>query len=156
MGYRKTVKVLPAPTLFFSLNLHRSLQLGCLLNISMCQVSSRFLKFVRERPRSVCESRLTSSLTQSVRAESSGRISVGSKYLFCSANGLKLPTTASLVYCSGQIAAQGDGTNKKLLEGSIADKTAFILDNLEKVLKAGGSSLNQVSLTVDSESICKL
>ncbi|KAK6902619.1 hypothetical protein L486_07213 [Kwoniella mangroviensis CBS 10435] len=42
------------------------------------------------------------------------------------------------VYCSGQIGATPDG---KLVEGSISRRVDQIMDNLDKVLKAHGSSL---------------
>ncbi|KAM0790460.1 hypothetical protein ACM66B_003337 [Microbotryomycetes sp. NB124-2] len=60
-------------------------------------------------------------------------------------NGRKISASASLVYCSGQIPAvpKDDGT-KELLKGSTQDKTRLIIQNLEKVLKAGGSSLGQL------------
>ncbi|KAM0747880.1 YjgF-like protein [Meredithblackwellia eburnea MCA 4105] len=58
--------------------------------------------------------------------------------------GIKLPATANLVHCSGQIAAESGGPPIKLLEGTIGEKTEFILRGLEKVLVAGGSSLAQL------------
>ncbi|KAK4047109.1 hypothetical protein OIO90_006311 [Microbotryomycetes sp. JL221] len=60
-------------------------------------------------------------------------------------NGRKLSATASLVYCSGQIHSRlkEDGP-QELVDGSVADKTRVIIENLEKVLKAGGSSLQQL------------
>ncbi|WVW83465.1 hypothetical protein I302_105486 [Kwoniella bestiolae CBS 10118] len=42
------------------------------------------------------------------------------------------------VYCSGQIGATPDG---KLVEGPISGRVNQIMDNLDKVLKAHGSSL---------------
>ncbi|KAL8277087.1 hypothetical protein RQP46_010515 [Phenoliferia psychrophenolica] len=59
-------------------------------------------------------------------------------------NGIKIPATASLVHCSGQIAATPPPGPPRLLEGTIAEKTTAILKGLEKVLAAGGSSLGQL------------
>ncbi|KDE08497.1 hypothetical protein MVLG_01277 [Microbotryum lychnidis-dioicae p1A1 Lamole] len=61
-------------------------------------------------------------------------------------HGLKLPATAQLVYCSGQIHSENGPGGMVVIQGPTADKTGMIICNLEKVLKAGGSSLNQVSL----------
>ncbi|SGY18039.1 BQ5605_C015g07960 [Microbotryum silenes-dioicae] len=83
-------------------------------------------------------------------------------------HGLKLPATAQLVYCSGQIHSENGPGGMVVIQGPTADKTVrhergvcaqgrwlirvmyllqgMIIGNLEKVLKAGGSSLNQVSL----------
>jgi len=47
-----------------------------------------------------------------------------------------------LVYCSGQIAIHPE--SGALITGSIQDETRQVLDNLSAVLKAAGSSLEQV------------
>ncbi|SCZ90005.1 BZ3500_MvSof-1268-A1-R1_Chr1-3g01718 [Microbotryum saponariae] len=64
--------------------------------------------------------------------------------LDCLSHGLKLPATAQLVYCSGQIHSENGPGGTVVVQGSTADKTKMIIGNLEKVLKAGGSSLTQL------------
>ncbi|SCV68224.1 BQ2448_345 [Microbotryum intermedium] len=58
-------------------------------------------------------------------------------------HGLTLPATAQLVYCSGQIHSENGPGGMIVINGSTADKTKLIIGNLERVLKAGGSSLGQ-------------
>ena len=50
-----------------------------------------------------------------------------------------------LVYCSGQIPL--DPSTMTLLEGSVAGQTRRVLCNLDAVLKAAGSSLDEVVKT---------
>lgn len=47
-----------------------------------------------------------------------------------------------LLFTSGQIAL--DPTTGKLIEGDVSAQTRRVLENLQAVLDAGGSSLNQV------------
>ena len=47
-----------------------------------------------------------------------------------------------MIYCSGNIGINPD--NKSLVEGSITERTIQALTNLEHILKAGGSSLENV------------
>ena len=50
-----------------------------------------------------------------------------------------------LVYCSGQIPL--DPATMELVQGSVADQTRRVMDNLKAVLDAAGSSLAQVVKT---------
>ena len=50
-----------------------------------------------------------------------------------------------LVYCSGQIPL--NPATMKLVQGSVADQTRRVMDNLKAVLDAAGSSLAQVVKT---------
>ena len=51
----------------------------------------------------------------------------------------------NLLFCSGQIPL--DPTTNQLVEGGIEAQTRSVLDNLQAVLQAGGSSLEQVVKT---------
>ena len=50
-----------------------------------------------------------------------------------------------LVYCSGQIPL--DPATMELVQGSVADQTRRVMENLQAVLAAAGSSLAQVVKT---------
>jgi 2-iminobutanoate/2-iminopropanoate deaminase len=50
-----------------------------------------------------------------------------------------------LVYCSGQIPL--DPSTMTIVDGSVADQTRRVLSNLDAVLKAAGSSLEEVVKT---------
>jgi 2-iminobutanoate/2-iminopropanoate deaminase len=50
-----------------------------------------------------------------------------------------------LVYCSGQIPL--DPATGRLVEGSVAEQTVRVLDNLKAVLEAAGSSFDKVLKT---------
>ena len=50
-----------------------------------------------------------------------------------------------LVYCSGQIPL--DPSTMTVVDGSVADQTRRVLENLGAVLKAAGSSLDEVVKT---------
>jgi 2-iminobutanoate/2-iminopropanoate deaminase len=52
---------------------------------------------------------------------------------------------AGLVYCSGQIPL--NPATMTLVEGSVADQTRRVLSNLDAVLRAAGSSLEEVVKT---------
>ena len=47
-----------------------------------------------------------------------------------------------MIYCSGNIGV--DPSTKKLVEGSITERTVQALTNLKHVLEAGGSKLENV------------
>lgn len=49
-----------------------------------------------------------------------------------------------LVFCSGQIALRPDGT---FFDGTITEQTTQVLQNLQEVLKAAGSSIENVVKT---------
>ena len=53
-------------------------------------------------------------------------------------------TAGNLVFCSGQIPLTPDGA---LIEGDVAAQTRQVLTNLQAVLTAAGSSLDQVVKT---------
>lgn len=53
-------------------------------------------------------------------------------------------TAGNFVFCSGQIPLTPDGT---LIEGDVAAQTRQVLRNLQAVLAAAGSSLDQVIKT---------
>lgn len=53
-------------------------------------------------------------------------------------------TASDFVFCSGQIPLTPDGT---LIEGDVAAQTRQVLRNLQAVLAAAGSSLDQVIKT---------
>lgn len=50
-----------------------------------------------------------------------------------------------LVFCSGQVAI--DPATNRLIDGDIAAQTRRVLDNLDAVLRAAGSSLNDAVKT---------
>ncbi|SPN96875.1 probable BRT1 protein, down-regulated by mating factor B [Cephalotrichum gorgonifer] len=52
--------------------------------------------------------------------------------------------TAGVIYCSGQIHMNSEG---KLVDGSIADKTALCVRHIKAVLAAAGSSIDKVVKT---------
>ncbi|MDP9311046.1 MAG: RidA family protein [Chloroflexota bacterium] len=54
-------------------------------------------------------------------------------------------STGDLVFCSGQIPL--DPATGQVVEGSIADQTRRVLDNLSAVLTAAGTSLDRVVKT---------
>ena len=54
-----------------------------------------------------------------------------------------------MIFCSGNLGI--DPTTKKLVQGTITDRTIQILKNLSEILKAGGSGLeNAVKVCVRS------
>ncbi len=56
--------------------------------------------------------------------------------------GVKIPSGSSLLFVSGQLPV--NPKTGKLIESSIGEQTQQVIDNLEQILKAGGSSLGQV------------